>query len=43
MLFTYGEIPYFTYYIDKEEVKYSDSYIKTVTSVIESMNVLGGQ
>lgn len=43
MRFTNGEIPYFTYYFDKEEVKNSDSYIKTVTSVIESMNVLGGQ
>ena len=43
MRFTNGEIPYFTYYFDKEEVKNSDSYIKTVTSIIESMNVLGGQ
>ena len=43
MRLTNGEIPYFTYYFDKEEVKNSDSYIKTVTSVIESMNVLGGQ
>lgn len=43
MRFTNGEIPYFTYYFDKEEVKNTDSYIKTVTSVIESMSMLGGQ
>lgn len=35
--FTNGEIPYFTYYPDKEELKNNESYLKLVSGLVEDI------
>lgn len=40
MKFTNGEIPYFTYYFDKEEVKNSESYLGCISTVVNEIGKL---
>ncbi len=40
MRFTNGEIPYFTYYFDKDDIKNTDSYIASVAAVVEDILTL---
>ena len=40
MRFTNGEIPYFTYYFDKDDIKNTDSYIASITGVVDEILLL---
>lgn len=43
MKFTNGEIPYFSYYFSKDDVKSTDSYFECVTKIVEDIAALSGE
>lgn len=40
MRFTNGEIPYFTYYFDRDDIKNSDSYLSRISAVVGEIEKL---
>lgn len=40
MRFTNGEIPYFTYYFSKEDIKNTESYIGCVSVIVDEILAL---
>ncbi len=40
MKFTNGEIPYFTYYFDRDDIKNSDSYLSRISAVVGEIEKL---
>ena len=40
MKFTNGDIPYFTYYFSKEDIKNTDSYLETISRLVDEISAL---
>ena len=40
MKFTNGDIPYFTYYFTKEEIKSTEDYMESISAIVEEIKSL---